>query len=49
MDDVMALVSAQDEQEMDDPQEVLVAGSDEEFDELEGDENGMAITKMTNH
>ena len=39
-EEVVALLTSEEEFDLDDPQEVIMEGSDEEFDYLEESENG---------
>ena len=39
-EEVVGLLDSDDEEEVDDPQEVFMEGSDEEFDDLDEIENG---------
>ena len=45
-EEVLALIAPEEECEVDDPNEVLEEGSDEEFDELDEIENGTIISSM---
>ena len=45
MEEVLAMLEPEEEYELDDPQEIILEGSDEEFSDLEEVENG----KVTVH